>query len=318
MKKILFFIPILTLMFNTVFAMPTKTNDEIIADYPFTNRVNELSVSEKQEITKTLTACADVMRFNIRNYDYDKLFKYVLYTHKNFQILTDIPADTGNSSNLGYNNVKLVNSDYIDYIMTRVFRITPEKPPVNELLERGFCYNDGYYYYIGGFGVYFATKIVDIKGVYDIGGSVTFVIFSDIYYESDTRTPEYSFAILQNTENGYSLMRLGMGEDLPTSDEVRLYSPFKTYNEMNWNINNVDNNNDVDFVKSYISIPILLLVISIGLIGLTACIVALAKKKIEWNFKVTSKIHSIKILFIIPYRRREQYHRHKIRQPVPE
>lgn len=279
MKKILFFIPILTLMFNTVFAMPTKTNDEIIADYPFTNRVNELSVSEKQEITKTLTACADVMRFNIRNYDYDKLFKYVLYTHKNFQILTDIPADTGNSSNLGYNNVKLVNSDYIDYIMTRVFRITPEKPPVNELLERGFCYNDGYYYYIGGFGIYFATEIVDIKGVYDIGGGVTFVVFSDIYYEGDTRTPEYSFAILQNTENGYSLMRLGMGEDLPTSDEVRLYSPFKTYNEMNWNINNVDNNNDVDFVKSYISIPILLLVISIGLIGLTACIVALAKRK---------------------------------------
>lgn len=279
MKKILFFIPILTLMFNTVFAMPTKTNDEIIADYPFRNRVNELSVSEKQEITKTLTACADVMRFNIRNYNYDKLFKYVLYTHKNFQILTDIPADTGNSSNLGYNNVKLVNSDYIDYIMTRVFRITPEKPPVNELLERGFCYNDGYYYYIGGFGVYFATKIVDIKGVYDIGGGVIFVVFGDIYYEGDTRTPEYSFAILQNTENGYSLMRLGMGEDLPTSDEVRLYSPFKTYNEMNWNINNVDNNNDDDFVKSYISIPILLLVISLGLIGLTACIAALVKRK---------------------------------------
>ena len=278
MKKILFFIPILTLMFNTVFAMPPKTNDEIIADYPFTNRVNELSVSEKQEITKTLTACADVMRFNIRNYNYDKLFKYVLYTHKNFQILTDIPADTGNSSNLGYNNVTLVNSDYIDYIMTRVFRITPEKPPVNELLERGFCYNDGYYYYIGGFGVYFATKIVDIKGIYDIGGGVTFVVFNDIYYEGDTRTPEYSFAILQNTENGYSLMRLGMGEDLPTSDEVRLYSPFKTYNEMNWNINNVDNNND-DFVKSYISIPILLLVISLGLIGLTACIAALVKRK---------------------------------------
>lgn len=278
MKKILFFIPILTLMFNTVFAMPTKTNDEIIADYPFTNRVNELSVSEKQEITKTLTACADVMRFNIRNYNYDKLFKYVLYTHKNFQILTDIPADTGNSSNLGYNNVKLVNSDYIDYIMTRIFRITPEKPPVNELLERGFCYNDGYYYYNGGFGVYFATEIADIKGVYDIGGGVTFVVFSDIYYEGNTRTPEYSFAILQNTENGYSLLRLGMGEDLPTSDEVRLYSPFKTYNDMNWNINNVDNNND-DFVKSYISIPILLLVISLGLIGLTACIVALVKRK---------------------------------------
>ena len=51
------------------------------------------------------------------------------------------------------------------------------------------------------------------------------------------------------------------------------------YNEMNWNINNVDNNNDDDFVKSYISIPILLLVISLGLIGLTACIAALVKRK---------------------------------------
>ena len=286
MKKILFFIPILTLMFNTVFAMPTKTNDEIIADYPFRNRVNELSVSEKQEITKTLTACADVMRFNIRNYNYDKLFKYVLYTHKNFQILTDIPADTGNSSNLGYNNVTLVNSDYIDYIMTRVFRITPEKPPVNELLERGFCYNDGYYYYIGGFGVYFATKIVDIKGVYDIGGGVTFVVFGDIYYEGDTRTPEYSFAILQNTENGYSLMRLGMGEDLPTSDEVRLYSPFKTYNEMNWNINNVDNNNDVDFVKIlYLSISPISRIDRTYRMYRCTC-----KKKIEWNWEVASKI----------------------------
>lgn len=203
----------------------------------------------------------------------------MLYTHKNFQILTDIPANTGNSSSFGYNSVTLVNSDYIDYIMTRFFRITPEKPPVNELLERGFCYNDGYYYYTGGFGVYFATEITDIKGVYDIGGGVTFVVFSDIYYEGDTRTPEYSFAILQNTESGYSLMRLGMGEDLPSSDEVRLYSPFQTYNEMNWNINNVDNNNSDDFVKSYISIPILLLVISLGLIGLAACIVALVKRK---------------------------------------
>ena len=73
-------------------------------------------------------------------------------------------------------------------------------------------------------------------------------------------------------------MRLGMGENLPTSDEVRLYSPFKTYNEMNWNINNVDNNKE-DFVNLYISIPILLLVISHGLIGLTACIAALVKRK---------------------------------------
>ena len=41
----------------------------------------------------------------------------------------------------------------------------------------------------------------------------------------------------------------------------------------------VTGDNDDDFVKSYISIPILLLVISLGLIGLTACIAALVKRK---------------------------------------
>ena len=57
-------------------------------------------------------------------------------------------------------------------------------------------HNDGYYYYIGGFGVYFATKIVDIKRRYDIGGGVTFAVFGDIYYEeADTRT--YPNTVLQ-------------------------------------------------------------------------------------------------------------------------
>ena len=87
-------------------------------------------------------------------------------------------------------------------------------------------------------------KIVDIKGIYDIA-AVLHLLFSVTFITRATQEhPNTVFAILQNTENGYSLMRLGMGENLPTSDEVRLYSPFKTYNEMNWNINNVDNNND--------------------------------------------------------------------------
>lgn len=175
----------------------TSLKEDTLSQYPFQNIINTLSDTEINDIKETLAACVDIMSFDIKDYDYDKLFKYILYTHKNFSILTDIPANSGQSSSLGYNNVSIVNSEFIDYIMEQVFRIAPEKPPVNNLLERGFCYNNGYYFYSGGFDVYFSTEIRDIISVYDLGGGVMFVVFSDIYTEGDTKTQEYSFAVLQ-------------------------------------------------------------------------------------------------------------------------
>ena len=132
-----------------------------------------------------LSACADLMSFDIKNYDYDTIFKYVLYTHQNFKVLTDIDPMTGSSSSLGYNNVSIAGSSFIDYIMENILRISPEKPPVNNLLNRGFCYSGGYYYYTGGFDVFFSTEIKDIIGIYDLGGNAVYIVFSDIYTEGD-------------------------------------------------------------------------------------------------------------------------------------
>ena len=32
-------------------------------------------------VRATVAACADIAEFDIKNYDYDKIFRYALYTH---------------------------------------------------------------------------------------------------------------------------------------------------------------------------------------------------------------------------------------------
>lgn len=244
--------------------------EDTIAQYPFVNKVSTVSAEEAARIKTTLTACADVMSFDINNYDYDSFFKYVLYTHKNFRLLTDIDPMSGGSSSMGYNNVSIVSSDFIDYVMEKVFRVTPEKPPVNNLLSRGFCYGNGYYYYTGGFDAYFATEIGDLIGVYDIGGNVIFVIFSDIYYENSSKTQEYSFAVLQKTDGGYSLLRLGMGETLPSAEEVREYSPLSSYGSLSRATASPKNG----VTAEKVILPFLLIVTAAAIIGLIYAVMA--------------------------------------------
>lgn len=242
---------------------------DIISKYPFENQTGIISSAEKDNIKTLLTACADIMSFDIRDYDYDTLFKYILYTHKNFQIVTNIPASSGNSSSLGYNNVSIVSSDFIDFIVGNIFRIVPEKPPVNTLLSRGFCYNNGFYYYTGGFDAYFATKILDIIGIYNIDNENIFVVFSDIYYENNTETPEYSFAVLHRENGSYSMLRLGMGESLPSYEEI-----------MNYTQEGLAPTPIPDGAKaahSAASMPILISLISGGIIVFTLGIIALIK-----------------------------------------
>ena len=251
--------------------------EKTIADYTFVNRINSLDPEDAKNIRAVLSACADIMRFDIKNYDYDTLFKYVLYTHKNFQILTDLPAGSSSSSSLGYNDVSIVNSDFIDFVMENIFRLTPEKPPVNNLLGRGFCYSDGYYYYTGGFDVYFATELGDLVAVYDIGGGVTFVVFTDIYYEGSKETPEYSFAVLQKTGGTYSLLRLGMGENLPEQSEVRQYSPFSTYGNSSWSSGASQEHTGT--LKGELLLPVLLLIVSVGVVGLVCSVVVFIRTR---------------------------------------
>ncbi len=263
---------------SDIYQFLKQLKENTISEYTMPNRLNLIAEDELTKMKRTITACADIMSFDIKDYDYDTLFQYVLYTHQNFRLLTDIDPQYGNSSNFGYNNVSLVSSEFIDYIMENIFHISPEKPPVNNLLSRGFCYSNNYYFYTGGFNVYFSTQILDIAAVYDLGGNVYYVVFSDIYNENNISKPEYSFAVLQKTNNGYSLLRLGMGEILPSQSDIYVYSPFSIHNKMKWKHSSGNWQAEKTPSKIFL-LPVLLITISVGMIGLVCAVIILIKTK---------------------------------------
>ena len=71
-------------------------------------------------VRATVAACADIAEFDIKSYDYDKIFRYALYTHENFRVLTDIDPKEGESSSFGYNKISLVSGEFMDFVMENV------------------------------------------------------------------------------------------------------------------------------------------------------------------------------------------------------
>ncbi|MCC8169915.1 MAG: hypothetical protein LIO59_06085 [Oscillospiraceae bacterium] len=243
------------------------------------NRIDEISVEQYENIRALLTACADIMKFDIDNYDYDTLMKYILCTHDNFRLITGLDPQTSSMENTpGFEDVLIVNADYIDYILTAVFKMPPEHPPVNALVSRGYCYTNGVYYYKNIFNVDFSTDIRDLIGVYNLGGGIFYVIFTDIYHEGNNETFEYSFAVIrQNEEPPYSLLRIGMGENLLTENEITEYTPQKTYQNPIWQTPEPGYN----AVNSPLSTPILLIIISVGSVMFIIGIIIIIKEL--WN-----------------------------------
>lgn len=224
------------------------------------NRVNEMSDSEKENIRLILSACADIMRFDRGNYDFDTLMKYILCTHANFAVVSNLSPEAS-VSGTSADGISIVNGDYIDNIITNIFKLTPQHPPVNALVERGYCYSNGLYYYKNIFNAFFHTQIQDITEIYSLGGGIYYVVFNDIYYENDTVSNEQSFAVIQKNDSlPYSLIRLGMGEKLLTQTEIIAYTPQKTYQSPRWEA-------APDYIPSRrLSMPTLIIVIASSIV----------------------------------------------------
>ncbi len=250
-----------------------------INSFRLKNHLDLLSEEERNNIIATLSACADIMTFDNKNYDIDKLMLHLLCTHKNFlSIIGNTYQNAENGSDIGFDDISMVSAEYIDSILQTVFGVTPEHPPVNALIERNFCYSGNLYYYKNIFGSDFNTEIRDLNGVYELGGSVYYVVFSDIYHENGKATPEYSFAVLRKNDTPpYSVIRLGMGESLLTSDEAMLYSPKKTFENSNWVTPTPDYTPSSPF-----TLPFLLFVIAVSsvifVIGVIIIVRELTKK----------------------------------------
>lgn len=167
-----------------------------------------LTNSEKSDILLLLKACADIYTFNPTDYDIDYLTLHVLYTHKNFALLSKIPTQSSENT-----TIKMCSEPFIADVMYKAFRITPKKPALNMLTETGYCYNNGLYYYRGGYKNYFATDIKEIIKSYAIADNSIYVIFKNTYTDSSTPvSEEYSSATLKKDKDGYYLTSLYMGK----------------------------------------------------------------------------------------------------------
>ena len=223
-------------------------------------------------VRATVAACADIAEFDIKNYDYDKIFRYALYTHDNFRVLTDIDPKEGESSSFGYNKISLVSGEFMDHVMENVLGITPEKPPISDLTERGFCFNNGYYLYTGGFNTYFSTEITGIDSAEQLGSGVFLVNFSDVYTEGNARTAEKSYAVLLEREDGtYTLLRLGMGQSPPDRETLMSYVPQSDTGETQPDVQAEGREGAL--------LPLLLLTCGAGTVGVILCVAAVVRRK---------------------------------------
>ncbi len=195
-------------------------------EYRFADALNDFAPEELDKIHALLAACADVMEFDSKNPDYDALMLYILNSHENFRLLTELDPKTAQSApQSGLGGITLVDGEFIDYILTNIFDVNPEHPDVQALSSRGFCYSGDYYYYVDKY-FYFSTDKIEIKALYDLGGGTYYTVFTDIYTENGISEPEYSFAVIRaGGEYGYQILRIGMGLDPPPESEILKYAP---------------------------------------------------------------------------------------------
>lgn len=206
----------LNLMANPVNVIKQRNNltTERIENIPL--REISLSETDRTEILYLLKACADIYTFNSADYDLDNLTLSVLYTHRNFQLISDInPQSTENTL------LKMCNEQFIAQAMHKAFRITPPKPALNMLTQTGYCYNNGLYYYTGGYNGYFATDVKEIIKTYAIKDNSVYVIFKNAYTDSNTPVSiEYSSATVKKDSEGYYLSSLQMGRLIDNPQEL--------------------------------------------------------------------------------------------------
>lgn len=206
-----------------------------IRDSSFNNEVNYIDGDTKKQIMKIVSSCADIMSYDSREFDIDRLTRYVLISHKNFAEVTENKANSYRGSrDIGRSRISYVSEEYIKSVFKSVFGISPPRPYADSLIERGYCVSGGRYYYRELTGEDFHTETGDIIAVYDLGGGVRYAVFSDTYYYGDAKVDEYSYAIIKNDG---TLLKIGMGEPLLTDKELTEYMPASLRNDYIYSTN---------------------------------------------------------------------------------
>ncbi len=171
---------------------------------------DRLNDTDTDELITLIKCCADIPDYEAGRSDKDKLTLNVLYTHRNFMLLTDI--DPGSAE--GHNGLKLCRESFINDAMYKAFRLKPDRPALNMLTTLGYCANNGYYYYSGGYSIYCNTLINGIARSFYLDDGTLYIIFSDTYIEgANTPIDEYSTATALKDSDGWYLTSIQMNSD---------------------------------------------------------------------------------------------------------
>lgn len=173
------------------------------------------------ELMPLIKACADIPYYDRETTDIHELMLDVLYTYPNFRILSDISpiADTSGA-------LKMCDSNYIRTVMNKAFRLSPPTPTPDMLTELGYYYNNGYYYFTGGYSGYFATNVTEITHSVNLDDGSLYILFSNTYTEN-SRPPrtEDSAMKFAKDDNGYYVTSIDMGLSYSTlNNELTLHT----------------------------------------------------------------------------------------------
>lgn len=191
---------------NDIYDLLNSLKSERISRFPS----KELRDSEQNELLLLIKACADIQSYDASDFDTDALMRSVLYTHRNFMLITDTAPRTDTVSD----SLNMCSEKFISAAIYKAFRITAKRPAVNMLSSLGYCVNNGYYYYRGGYKKYFATDVKGIEKAVPTGDDTLYIIFRDSYLEGGEKPiDEYSSAAVKKDGEGWYLTAVTMNSD---------------------------------------------------------------------------------------------------------
>ncbi len=170
---------------------------------------------DNAKLLTLIKACADIGDFDSVDYDENDLMRRFLYTYRNFEILSDIPSYAVTSD-----KVTMCSSAFVNDAVYKAFRINPPSPAPSMLTELGYCENNGFYSFYGGYTDYFATDVLDILKIVTLHDGSLYVIFNNEYRHGDNIKTEYSSMIIGCDNDGYYVKAINMDDDFARLREL--------------------------------------------------------------------------------------------------
>lgn len=176
---------------------------------------SSLSKSDKAELLTLIKCCADIKDYDRNNYDMDKLMRDVLYTHRNFMLLSSFQPDEKKINS----GLKMCSEKFISDSMQKAFRLDAAHPDEHQLSDKGYCAANGYYYYYGGYTRYFATDVHSIANTFYTPDGSLYIIFSNSFNDGIVQKDEYSTATAKHDGDGWYLTSIHMNSDFTDMPE---------------------------------------------------------------------------------------------------